>query len=224
MTDSATGFRDLSKAHPLGALKRFVGRESAARPGEKCEMCAVAIAEDHSHVVNVESRNLLCTCRPCYLLFTQEGAARGKYRAVPDRYFYYPSFNLAEAQWDTLQIPVRMAFFFSNASLGRFVAFYPSPAGATESLLGLDAWQEILAGNPSLKVLQPDVEAVLVYGRPGGGFDCFLVPINACYELVGCVKLHWKGFDGGTEARKAIEEFFSGLRARSRVVEAGEAR
>ena len=37
-----------------------------------------------------------------------------------------------------------MAFFFFNSSLGRMAAFYPSPAGATESLLPLATWEEIL--------------------------------------------------------------------------------
>jgi hypothetical protein len=204
-----------SAGNPLSALKQFVGRDSARRLGERCEMCATPIDDDHPHLVNVQNRKLLCTCRACYLLFTPEGAGQGKYRAVPERYFDCASFQLSDDQWDRLQIPVRMAFFFFNSSLGRFVGFYPSPAGATESLLGLDAWQEIRSANPVLKELQPDVEALLVYGRPGQAFDCFLVPINACYELVGRVKVHWKGFGGGPEAHEQIEKFFAGLRARS---------
>ena len=180
-------------------------------------MCTQPIPDEHSHVVNVASRNLLCVCRACYLLFTHEGAAGGKYRAVPERYVYDASFQLSDARWDELQIPVKMAFFFFNSQLGRFVAFYPSPAGATESLLGLEAWDEIARANPSIATLQPDVEALLVYGRREGTFDCFLVPINACYELVGRVKLRWKGFDGGEEAWRDIELFFSGLREKSRV-------
>jgi hypothetical protein len=224
MSDPGTRFGVPPRAAPLGALKRFVDRASSSRPGEVCDLCAAPIAEEHSHVVNLEGRNLRCTCRPCYLLFTQEGAARGKYRAVPDRYVYYPSFNLGEPQWDQLQIPVRMAFFFFNSALGRFVAFYPSPAGATESLLALDAWQDVLAANHQLQPLKPDVEALLVYGPRGGGFECYGVPINACYELVGRVKLHWKGYDGGEEAWEQIRGFFAALRARSIAVERGEAR
>ena len=41
-------------------------------------------------------------------------------------------------------------------------AFYPSPAGATESLLPLTAWEEIVRENPALREMQPDVEALLV--------------------------------------------------------------
>jgi Family of unknown function (DUF5947) len=182
-----------------------------------CEMCAADIA-DHPHVVNLESRTLMCTCRACYLLFTSRAAGGGKFRAVPDRYLYAPAFELTAAQWDELQIPVRVAFFFFNSSLDRVVAFYPSPAGATESLLPLESWQSLADVNPLLAQLKPDVEALLVYGQRGAGFDCYIVPIAACYELTGVVKRRWKGFDGGQEAWQDIDAFFTGLRKKSREV------
>ena len=74
----------------------------------------------------------------------------------------------ARASWEALQIPVRVAFFFNNSDLGRVVAFYPSPAGATESLLPLEAWAEVVAANPVMTDLVPDVEALLVR-RAGAG-------------------------------------------------------
>ena len=127
------------------------------------------------------------------------------------------SMPLAEATWDSIGIPVAMAFFFSNSTLGHTVAFYPSPAGATESLLSLESWTELLAATPTLADLLPDVEALLVH-KGNSGFECFLVPIDACYQLVGLVRRHWKGFDGGEEAWAAIHEFFAGLRERSELV------
>ena len=181
-------------------------------------MCAEPVGDGHSHVVNLDSRQIMCTCRACYLLFTHQGAAGGRYRAVPDRYLHDRSFQLDEGGWDTLQIPVKVAFFFHNSDLGRVVAFYPSPAGATESLLPLEAWQDVVAANPEMTDLVPDVEALLVQ-RDGQGFECFLVPIDACYELVGLVRMHWKGFDGGEEAWAAIDGFFDAVRDRSRPVE-----
>ena len=191
-----------------------------AAPGEACEMCAEPVADGHSHVVNLDSRQIMCACRACWLLFTHQGAAGGRYRAVPDRYLRDPAFQLDEVGWEALQIPVRVAFFFNNSDLGRVVAFYPSPAGATESLLPLEAWAEVVAANPVMTDLLPDVEALLVR-RAGGGFECFLVPIDACYQLVGLVKMHWKGFDGGEDAWAAIHEFFAGLRERSERVAVG---
>lgn len=198
-------------------LRRFLERPAPQRPGERCEMCGEPIPDEHSHVVNTESRNLLCTCRACYLLFTHEGAARGKYRAVPDRYLYDPAFAITDAEWDQLQIPVKMAFFFVNASLDRFVAFYPSPAGATESLLPLETWAAVMRANPAVAAVVPDVEALLL-NRGSEGTECYLVPIDACYELVGRVKLHWKGFAGGDAVWREIDAFFAGLRERSRLV------
>jgi hypothetical protein len=210
---------DLDKspaASPLSTLRRFVNPPPREKPGEVCEMCSAPIPDAHSHVVNVETRSLMCSCRGCYLLFTREGAAQGKYRAVPDRYLYDPSFRLNETDWDEFQIPVRIAFFFFNSSMGRVAAFYPSPAGATESLLPLDAWRKLSTTNPILSEVAPDVEALLVYGRNCEGFDCFIVPIDACYELTGLIRRRWKGFDGGEEAWRDVDDFFERARSRSK--------
>jgi hypothetical protein len=121
---------------------------------------------------------------------------------------------MTAAQWNALQIPVGVAFFFHNSPLDRTVAFYPGPAGATESELPLEVWGDIAAANPLVRTLQPDVEALLV--RKSDAIETFIVPIDACYELVGRLRRHWKGFDGGDEARSELAEFFDRLRAKSR--------
>jgi hypothetical protein len=128
---------------------------------------------------------------------------------------------MTAAQWDSIQIPVNMAFFFFNSMLDKVVAFYPSPAGATESLLDLGTWQEVMKSNPAFADPAADVEAILLY-RFEGAIECWLVPIDAAYDLVGRVKLHWKGFDGGEEVRREIEAFFSTLRDRSELVTHGD--
>jgi hypothetical protein len=195
-------------------LKRFLRPAQRPRPGEQCEMCTEPIAEEHGHVIDLETRSIMCACRGCYLLFTHTGAGGNRRRAVPDRYLHAPAFEQGEALWETVGIPVRMAFLFRNSMLDQTVAFYPSPAGATESLLPLGAWEEMLDGNDELASIEPDVEALLINRRPEG-FECFLVPIDNCYELVGLVKMHWRGFDGGSDAWKRIDEFFTMLRERS---------
>jgi hypothetical protein len=222
---ASTGTR--SAEHPTPAETRPAERIGPAEarsaehitppgdPAERCEMCGARIVEAHSHVVHLENRSLLCTCRPCALLFTERGAGRGRYRTVPDRYLHDPGRPISEADWDALRIPVRMAFFFHNSDLDRPLAFYPGPAGATESLLPLDAWRSGLGGTRLAAALEPDTEALLV-GQTEGRSDCLLVPIDACYQLVGLVRVHWKGFDGGTEAWRHIEGYFRGLRERSR--------
>jgi len=198
-------------------LRRFVERRNAAPAQERCELCATPIGHEHSHLVERENRRLVCACRPCYLVFLPKGASGGRFRCVPDRYLHDPAFDLTPAQWDDLQVPVAMAFFFFNSDLGRSVAFYPGPAGATESLLPLDSWEAMRESNPLFKSIEDDVEALLVR-REGETFECFLVPIDVCYELVGVVRLTWKGFDGGEDAKTAIAEFFGRLRERSKPV------
>lgn len=193
-------------------LRRFRQRPQRVVPGERCELCDEPLTDGHPHVVNVDSRALRCACRGCYLLFTQPGA--GRYRAVPERYLYQPRFAIGERLWDSIGIPVRMAFFFTNSQQDRTLAFYPSPAGATESLLPMDTWSDLLRDNPRLAGFAPDTEALLV-NRAAAGFECFLVPVDACYRLVGLVRAHWKGFDGGTEARQQIERYFADLRGRA---------
>lgn len=191
----------------MNKLKRFL--EPQPKPREVCEFCSEPLGSNHSHVVHLESRRIMCSCRACYLLFS--GGGGGRYRSVPDRVRRLDGFRLNEATWDSLGIPVGMAFFFQNSALGRPLAFYPSPAGATQSLLDLVAWTDIVEDNPVLEEMEPDVEALLVR-RLGEGFECFLVPVDACYELVGRIRLHWKGFDGGPKARQEIAGFFEGLK------------
>lgn len=214
-----------STAEPPEVLRRFLERRPAPRPGEQCEMCATPVDEEHSHVADLENRGVLCACRSCYLLFLPQGAAWGRYRAIPERYRYTPSFAMDDTMWDRLAIPVGLAFFFYNSSLEQTIAFYPSPAGATESMLPLETWQEVEAANPALADMEPDVEALLLRRRKirhadehADGFEGYLVPIDACYELVGRVRQSWKGFDGGQEAWAEIDGFFARLEQRSRRV------
>lgn len=205
---------DGASAPFLDRLRRLMESRPRARAGETCEMCNEPIAAGHSHLVNVESRALLCVCRGCWLLFTAPGAGGGRFRVVPENSTFLAGMALSDAQWDALQIPVAIAFFFHNSSLGRTVAFYPGPAGATESLLPLDSWEDLVRAEPSLAGMAADVEALLVYRRAAGP-ECYLVPIDVCYELVGRLRRSWKGFHGGEEAWREVDGFFAELRGRS---------
>ncbi|MDQ3238637.1 MAG: DUF5947 family protein, partial [Actinomycetota bacterium] len=99
----------------------------------------------------------------------------------------------------------------------RVVAYYPSPMGPTESLLELEAWEELEESNPVLKDMERDVEALLV-NRARGASEHFLVPLDECYKLVGLIRTRWRGFSGGREVWDDITEFFDELRRRARTV------
>jgi hypothetical protein len=193
-------------------------RRDEAPGAERCEMCREVLGDRHGHLVDTEKRSLTCACRACYLLFTHEGAAGGRYRAVPERVFHDPERPLTDADWNELQIPVAMAFFFYNSALDQVVAGYPSPGGATECELDLAAWDRIAAAYPLLGALAPDVEAIFV-NRTGDGNEVFLIPIDECYSLVGELRMLWQGFDGGAEARAALAKFLDSLRRRALVLE-----
>ncbi|MEU8964686.1 DUF5947 family protein [Streptomyces sp. NPDC048491] len=200
------------RAPKNGGLRRFT--QPAPPREERCELCAAVLDDGaHRHLVDVERRVLACACTPCALLFAKSGAAGGRFRAVPDRYLTDPGLRLDDTTWELLQIPVGVAFFFRNAALDRYVALYPSPAGATESELEPSVWQSVLSGSRLAAVLEPDVEALLFH-RTEGRVDCHLVPIDICYELVGRMRLLWQGFDGGAEARAALADFFAHVESR----------
>jgi hypothetical protein len=218
--DSSAG-RQLQSS--FAALRRFV-RERA--PVEHCELCGAVLASDHPHLVEPASRKLVCACDPCAILFTghdrrnEKNMPGGqKYRRVPRRIRFLPDFRLTDAQWDGLMIPINMAFFFHSSPAGKVVALYPSPAGPMESLLTFASWKEIVAENPILKKMEPDVEALLVSrvgSRRGQASDeYYLVPIDECYKLTGLIRAHWRGLSGGAEAWDEIARFFSGLKERA---------
>jgi hypothetical protein len=178
-------------------------------------MCAAEIPAEHGHVADLENSSLLCACRACYLLFTQAQAGRNRYRSVPDRYLQDPDHPLSGREWEELEIPVGLAFFLRSSQRDEVGAFYPSPAGATECRLDLAAWAQLTAEHPLLGAMEDDVEAALI-SKTDDGIEHFLVPIDACYELAGRMRLYWRGFDGGAEARQSIAEFMGTVRSRAR--------
>ena len=185
-------------------------------------MCAEPIGAEHSHVASLRERRLLCTCRACYLLFTSGGAGASRLRAVPDRVVLARDFAFTEQQWDELAIPVDLVFFLKQSdpedpdAAPHVVACYPSPAGATESELDLAHWAQLAGHNPTLATVQDDVEGILVRRTGEATFTCLIVPIDACYELVGLVKKYWSGFQGGAEVWQHIDGFFNSLLSRAR--------
>lgn len=195
----------------LAGLARKEASRPAAAEEERCDLCGTPVASGHRHLVDLDEQRLLCACRACVLLFDRGGAGGGHFRLVPERRVALEGFRLDDARWAGLAIPVELAFFFRSTAAARVVAFYPSPLGATESLLDLAEWEQIEADNPVLAELEPDVEALLVNGT-GERRECFLVPIDDCYALVGLIRRHWRGLSGGERVWAEVEEFFDRLR------------
>jgi Family of unknown function (DUF5947) len=184
---------------------------------EHCELCGAPIAPDHRHVLDVGARELMCACRPCALLFDRPAAGAGgrHYRLVPDRRLRVDDLDLDDVTWADLRLPVDMAFFFRSTAAERVLAFYPGPMGATESLLGLEAWAALEERNPVLRTLTPDVEALLVQ-RARGARRHYIVPISDCYELAGLIRTRWRGLTGGREVWEEIARFYERLDRRAR--------
>jgi Family of unknown function (DUF5947) len=193
----------------FAALRRFVRPRA---PAERCDFCSAELPVEHDHLLDPASRGIFCACRECVVsVGSQEGDTL---KRIPRRILSLPNFQMSDAVWDDLMIPVGIAFFFYNSAEGRMVAYYPGPAGATESLLSLEAWQEVLRANPVLAKMEPDVEALLV-NRLKGTQDYYLVPVDRCYELVGMIRINWKGLSGGTEVWEEIRKFYDRLKERS---------
>ena len=51
----------------FSALRRFAVRRE--RPVEHCELCSAELALEHGHLIELESRRLVCACDACALLF-----------------------------------------------------------------------------------------------------------------------------------------------------------
>lgn len=211
----------------LGVLDRFVRRAHrvSIAPESRCELCAQSIRDPHRHVVDLVDRRILCSCDACAVLFRDGGSRR--HRTVPDRVLFDPSWTFASSDLDALGVPVGLAFFFRASKLpapeqrsDRWTVVFPSPGGPTEAELSDRAFSELEErlpprGRELLRSVQDDVEAILVRRTRAGQCTTFVVPIDVCYELVGLLRQHWRGIDGGDEARGVVDDFFRQLAKRS---------
>lgn len=202
---------------PVAMLRSYSAAATAKAEAElaRCELCSKAIAPQHRHLLETESRRIVCSCDPCALRF--ENVVEGRFKLVPRDAFALPDFRMSDAAWENLSLPIQLAFIVRMTPRDEVTAFYPSPAGATQSLLTLSTWHTLVADNPVLEAMQPDVQALLV-NRVGAARDrfYFLAPIDVCFELVGLVRMHWRGLSGGAVVWGELERFFGNLRVRAR--------
>ena len=203
--------------NPFATLRSFVRQRAIV---ERCELCGAEVRRQHPHLVEPSTRKLICACESCAILFDSQ---TGKYKRVPRLIRFLPDFRLSDAQWESLMIPINMAFLFHSTPAGKVVALYPSPAGPTESLLALESWSEIERENPILKEIESDVEALLVNrvsrARDGSAAEYYLAPIDECYKLTGLIRARWRGLSGGAEVWEEIRDFFAELKKHATVIQ-----
>jgi len=197
-------------------LLRRLAQPPAAE--EKCDFCNTGLSPNHRHLFEVSTRLIICACEPCALRF--QDVVGGRFKLIPRDVRTLGDFQMTDTQWESLALPINLAFFFDSSATGKMTALYPSPAGATESLLPLDSWQELAAQNPELKEMAADVEAMLV-NRVGASRGYFIVPIDLCFELVGLIRSKWRGLSGGDEVWGAIEKFFARIRQQAQPSSSG---
>jgi hypothetical protein len=191
----------------LASIREFARKKPAV---ERCELCSTAIGSQHAHLLETATCKLLCACQACGILFSARGLS-SRYAKVPGDNRFLEGFQMSDAEWDSLMIPISMAFFYYSTPAARVTAAYPSPAGATESLLSLETWEQIAERNPWVAAMEPDVEALLV-NRVGQTREYYIAPIDQCYKLVGLIRTNWRGFSGGSEVWDKIDSFFAELK------------
>jgi hypothetical protein len=202
------------KATPFATLRRFA--VTRGQPVlERCELCSIGLPPEHRHLLETASHKIICACDPCALRF--ESVRDGRFKLIPRDARSLPDFHLTEAQWNDLALPIDLAFLVYSSPTKKMMALYPSPAGATESLLSLGAWDLLVEDNPALGRLEDDVEALLV-NRVGARRLYYIAPIDVCFELVGLMRTHWRGLSGGEEVWREIDAFFDRLEARARPI------
>jgi hypothetical protein len=200
----------------VSGLRRFVREPPPAQPspasGGRCELCPISLPEQHKHLLDLEERRIVCVCPTCWSL--RSGEAR--YRPTGSRTVWLEDLDLSDELWAAFQIPIGLAFFMRSSASGEIVGLYPSPAGATECELDLEAWERFVEVNPVLEDLDPDAEALIV-NRMADPPAYAIAPLDDCYRLVGIIKATWEGVSGGAEMEAAVARYFDDLRAVARV-------
>jgi hypothetical protein len=192
----------------IAALRRLQLRQMPEGPEPieaRCDLCGTSMPEDHRHLLQLEERSIVCVCESCWAL--RSGDA--EFRPTGSRVLWLEDFALGEELWARLRIPISLAFFLRTQ--GGVVAFYPSPAGATESELDMSVWDDLAAANPILDELEPEAE-VLIVNRMADPAQVAIAPTDRAYELVGLVKASWEGISGGSALAAVIAAFFADLR------------
>ncbi len=182
-----------------------------------CELCVSGLSVDHRHLLHLDERRILCVCETCWSMRSGDP----ELRPCGSRTLRLDDFVMPDDVWAAFDMPTGLAFLMRSSVSGTVIALYPSPVGATECELPLDAWERLVERNPILERLEPDAEALVVnrLEKAGGGDggQHLLVPIDQCYRLVGAIKESWEGISGGDAVERSVSTFFTAMHERAEV-------
>ena len=200
-------------ASSLAVLKGFVRQRA---PLERCELCGTGLAPEHSHVLRIANRQLVCACDPCALLFADASAAT--YKRVSRRITELGDFALTDEQWEALLIPIDLAFFLHSSPARTNRRRLSKPAGPTESLLtsrpGTTSLESIrVCARSSSTWRRFSSTASGVARSPAAAGPSLSRSTSATGWLGDAEVLH--GISGGTVVWNEIAAFFAGLEARA---------
>jgi hypothetical protein len=189
----------------LATLRAFV----APRPlVERCELCSAPLAKEHEHVFDPKETRLRCACGPCALLFS--GTSGDRPRRVESFAKRLVGFELDDAIWQKLGVPVGLAFFSLRGATREVVASLPGRAGVVETVVPSALWEALGQSDPDIAAVRPDVEALLVRRTPGRR-DYFHTSIDHCFRLAGLLRSEPGPMSGPEPA--LVDRFFADLDA-----------
>ena len=104
---------------------------------------------------------------------------------------------MTDAQWDSLMIPINMAFFFDSSPPGSVVALYPSPAGADRIAAAAGSLERhrratirrLRRWSPMSRRCWSIASATRAADRRR---SISSLPIDECFKLVGLIRAHWQ--------------------------------
>lgn len=201
----------MTTSSPWSTLRQIATRRTKPA-AEQCAVCAAVLAPAHEHVAEMSKGGIVCACPACAILFPSRG--EGRFKRIPRDVVRPSDFDSGGELWMSLSIPVDLAFLFYSTPSAKPLAVYPSPAGPVFAPLGVEAWTRITAALGEAVPILADVQALLIRRTPGAS-DAIVVPIDRAFELVGRLRLHWKGISGGSEVQEEIHRFFQSLDERS---------
>jgi len=192
------------RRNSFASLKTLVRKPQ--EKSEHCELCAAALDADHQHLLELAKGQVVCSCGPCSILFGND--SRQRFRRIPRDVERLEGFQLEDHEWESLLIPIKLAYFVHSTAAGRVVANYPSPGGAMESSLDLEYGAQ----------LRSAIRCSISSRRCGGVLvnristpRYYRAPIDQCFRLVGLNTHTLAWASGGEQVWTEIDRFFARL-------------